>query len=178
MAEQNDTTDDTTENESFSAPDDNGPLADIDTARAEAADWRDKYLRKLAEFDNFRRRTRQESESIWQRATESTILGLLPVMDDFERMLESALDPDDFYRKGAEMIRDKMRAFFEANGVSKFDAKGKPFDPALHDAIMLQPVAGFPAGTILQVVTPGYMMGDHVLRHAQVIVSAELEESE
>jgi molecular chaperone GrpE len=178
MADLNDTTEDQNENEPLSAPEEMSPGADLDSVRAEAADWRDKYLRKLAEFDNFRRRTRQESEMLWQRATESVILGLLPVMDDFERMLESATDPEDFYRKGAEMIRDKMRAFFEANGVSKFDAKGKPFDPALHDAVMLQPVAGFPAGTILQVIAPGYMMGDRVLRHAQVIVSAEPEDSE
>jgi molecular chaperone GrpE len=152
-----------------------GRGADLESARAEAADWRDKYLRKLAEFDNYRRRTRLESESLWQRASESVILALLPVMDDFERMLASVTDPDDFYRKGAVMIRDKLQAVFEANGVSPFEALGKPFDPTEHDAVVMQPVSGFPPGTIMNVIKTGYKMGDRVIRHAQVVVSAEPE---
>jgi molecular chaperone GrpE len=183
MADRNDTTPASGDSEAplnseaadWSAPAE--PAGDLETARAEAQDWRDKFLRKLAEFDNFRKRTRQESESVWQRATESAVLGILPAMDDIERMLESTADPEDFYRKGAEMIAGKMRAWLEANGVTKFESKGAAFDPAQHDAIMLQPIAGFPAGTVLNVITPGYKMGDRVIRHAQVIVSAEPEDA-
>jgi molecular chaperone GrpE len=148
---------------------------ELERSRTEAAAWQDKYLRKLAEFDNARKRMRQESELLRQVVTESVLLPLLPVMDDFDRMLENPAENDDPFRRGAELIRDKLRAFLESYRVEKFECVGKPFDPELHDALMTRPTAGFPAGTVLHVITPGYRIGDRILRHAQVVVSAEPE---
>lgn len=152
--------------------------SELDQTRAQTAEWQDKYLRKLAEFDNFRKRTRQEQEMLRQFVAESVILGLLPVMDDFERMLFVPGDADDPLRKGVELIYGKLRAFFESYDVKKIECVGQVFNPDEHDALMTQPTPGFPAGTVLSVITPGYRMGDRVIRHAQVVVSSEPEPDE
>lgn len=152
--------------------------AELEQARAQAADWQDKYLRKLAEFDNFRKRTRQEQEMLRQMMVENVIAGLLPVMDDFDRMLAAPGNREDPLRKGAELIRDKLRAFFESYEVKKIECVGQVFNPDEHDALMTQPTPGFPAGTVLAVITPGYRMGERVIRHAQVVVSSEPEPEE
>ncbi|RPH93838.1 nucleotide exchange factor GrpE [candidate division KSB1 bacterium] len=140
------------------------------------AEWQDKYLRKLAEFDNFRKRTRQEQESLRQWVIESLLVNLLPVMDDFDRMLAMPANGDDAFRKGVEMIREKFRGFLESCDVKKFECVGQPFNPDEHDALMTRPTPDFPAHTVLDVITPGYRMGDRVIRHAQVVVSSEPEE--
>lgn len=148
---------------------------ELEAAKAEAADWRDKYLRKLAEFDNFRKRSRQELGSLRELVGEELLLSLLPVMDDFDRLMQNTVSTDEHHRRAVEMIYGKLKAFLESRGMAKFDAVGKPFDPALHDAMLTQPTPDFPAGTVLTVITPGYKMGERVIRHAQVIVSAEAE---
>jgi molecular chaperone GrpE len=150
------------------------PEAEIEALRAEAKEWRDKYLRQLADFDNYRKRMRQESDATREAVAESLIVSLLPVMDDFDRMLAGA-ESNDPMRKGVELIRDKLRAFLEMHGVAMMDARGKPFDPSQHDAIVLKPTGDFPTGIVLDVLRPGYRMKDKVIRHAQVIVSAEPE---
>jgi molecular chaperone GrpE len=152
--------------------------AEIEQARAQAAEWQDKYLRKLAEFDNFRKRTRQEQEMLRQMVVENVIAGLLPVMDDFDRMLDSPGDAEEPLRKGAGLVRDKLRAFLESYEVKKIECVGHIFNPDEHDALMTQPTPGFPAGTVLTVITPGYRMGERVIRHAQVVVSSEPEAEE
>lgn len=152
------------------------PAADeLDARRAEADEWRDKYLRKLAEFDNFRRRTRQESEMLREYVAESLIVELLPVLDDFDRTLSNMAGADDPFCKGVELIRGKLLSFFEAHNVSRIECRGKPFDPAEQDALLMRPAPDFPPGTVLDEITPGYRMGDRVIRHAQVVVSAEAE---
>jgi len=149
--------------------------AELEAAKAEAADWRDKYLRKVAEFDNFRKRSRQELGSLRDMVGEEVIASLLPVMDDFDRLMQNAVSSDDPYHRAAEMIYGKLQSFLEARGVTKFECVGKPFDPDLHNAMMMQPTADFPGGTVLAVMNPGYKMGERVIRHAQVIVSSEPE---
>lgn len=152
------------------------PGQDIERFRAEAAEWQDKYLRKLAEFDNYRKRTRQESEMLGQFIAESIMATLLPIMDDFDRVIAGISDAESPYRKGVEMIRDKLRAFFDARGVSKCECVGQPFDPEQHDALLTRSTRDFPPHTVLEVIRPGYRMGDRVIRHAQVIVSADMAE--
>jgi molecular chaperone GrpE len=150
--------------------------SELEIAKAEASDWRDKYLRKLAEFDNFRKRSRQELASLRDMAAEDIILSVLPIVDDFDRLLKSTdHSADDPYDRAVEMIYGKVKTFLDSRGVVKFECVGKPFDPALHDAMLMQPTPDFPAGTVLAVMTPGYKMGDRVIRHAQVIVSGEPE---
>jgi molecular chaperone GrpE len=163
---------------SISPDETTAPAADLqsecDRLRDDCAQWQDKYLRKLAEFDNYRKRTRQESEMLRQMVAESLLTSLLPIMDDFERMLNAPADSNDALRKGVELIRGKFWTFFEAQGVTKFAAPGEEFNPNLHDALLSQPTADFPPHTILNVVACGYKIGDRVLRHAHVIVSTEM----
>ena len=142
-----------------------------DTAKSETAEWRDKYLRLLADFDNFRKRVRQDSELQRNLITELLLASLLPIMDDLDRMMAAPADPNDTYRRGAELIRDKLRAYLQSQNVEKMVSQGRPFDPAEHDALLTRPTADFPAGTVLEVITPGYRIGERVLRHAQVVVS-------
>ncbi|HEY3294940.1 MAG TPA: nucleotide exchange factor GrpE [bacterium] len=151
---------------------DNG-AAELEVAKAEAADWRDKYLRKLAEFDNFRKRSRQELSSVRDLVGEELIVSLLPAIDDFDRLLQNPSISEEQYRRAVDMIYGKLRSYLDARGITKFECVGQPFDPALHDAMLMQPTPDFPAGTVLAVMTPGYKLGDRVIRHAQVIVSAE-----
>jgi molecular chaperone GrpE len=152
--------------------------AELEQLRAQAAEWQDKYLRKLAEFDNFRKRTRQEQEMLRQFVAEAVIAGLLPVMDDFERMLAVPNNTDDAFHKGVELIYGKLRAFLESYEVKKIECVGQSFNPNEHDALLTQPTPGFPAGTVMAVITSGYRMGERVIRHAQVVVSSEPEQDE
>ncbi len=145
-------------------------------ARAEAAEWRDKYVRNLAEFDNFRKRTRAELDGVRESVTEGVLLNLLTVYDDMNRMLEAPVTDETNSRRGMELIQQKFKTFLENRGIVKLECRGKEFNPNEHDAIMMQPRAGFPAGVVLEEVSPGYMLGERVIRHAQVIVSAEAEQ--
>jgi molecular chaperone GrpE len=166
-----------TTEENDQTPEDEGieKGTEAEVAKAEAADWRDKYLRKLAEFDNYRKRARQELASSRDYVTEDVIQSLLPVIDDFDRLMENAPVSDEQYHRAVEMIYGKLKAYLDSRGVKKFESMGKPFDPELHDAVLMQPTPDFPAGTVLAVITPGYRMGERVIRHAQVVVSAEPE---
>ena len=133
---------------------------DVRAAQAEAAEWRDKFVRQLAEFDNFRKRTRAELEGLREAASESLIAGLLPLYDDFERVRESAANADvATLRRGFELMHQKFQTFLDARGISRLECRGKEFDPNQHDAILMQPRDGFPAGVVLEEVTPGYKMG-------------------
>lgn len=147
---------------------------ELELARREAAEWRDKYVRTLAEFDNFRKRTRAELESVRESVAENVLLNLLTVYDDMNRMLETQAADESSSRRGMELIQQKFKSFLDARGITKLECRGQEFNPEQHDAILLQPKAGFPAGVILEEVTPGYKLGERVIRHAQVIVSAEM----
>jgi len=153
------------------------PQDELAQARAEAAEWRDKYVRKLAEFDNFRKRSRAELEGVRESVTEGVLLNLLTVYDDMNRMLEAPATDETNSRRGMELIQQKFKTFLENRGIAKLECRGKEFNPDEHDAIMMQPRAGFPAGVVLEEVTPGYRLGERVIRHAQVIVSADSEEN-
>ncbi len=151
------------------------PQDELAQARAEAAEWRDKYVRNLAEFDNFRKRTRAELEGVRESVAEGVLLNLLMVYDDMNRMLEAPVTDETNSRRGMELIQQKFKTFLENRGIAKLECRGKDFNPNEHDAIMMQPRTGFPAGVVLEEVSPGYKLGDRVIRHAQVIVSAEAE---
>ncbi len=146
---------------------------ELEQARAEAAEWRDKYVRNLAEFDNYRKRMRAELENLRESVTESVLLNLLAVYDDMNRMLEAPATDEGSLRRGTELIQQKFKNFLEARGITKIECRGKEFNPDEHDALMLQPKEGFPAGIVLEEMTSGYKLGERVIRHAQVIVSSD-----
>jgi len=130
----------------------------------------DKYLRLLAEYDNYRKRTVKEKAEIYSDATVSCILEMLPVIDNFERALETECS-DDNYRVGIEMIFNQLKSILEKMNVKEIEAFNKPFDPNLHNAIKRVDDDKFEENTICEVYQKGYMLKDKVIRYAMVVVA-------
>ena len=141
----------------------------------EAKQLRDQLLRKAAEFENYKRRTESEISGFLKYANEETISDLLPVLDDFNRVLSAWNDKHEVetFRKGAELIYDKFKKVLEKKGLKEMDTDGKPFDVNLHDALMLAENDNLEPNTIIETVEKGYYLKDKVLRHAKVIVSKQ-----
>ncbi len=139
-------------------------------------DAEDRLTRKVAEFENFRRRTALEKEKLMKYGSESFILDLLPVVDDLERAI-AHLSPEDTgdFSKGVVMIYDNMMKTLQRSGITKIEAVGQPFNFEFHSAVSKQPNSEVPPETVLQELVAGYMYNDKVLRHSQVIVSDEAE---
>ena len=136
-----------------------------------AANW-DKFLRERADLENYRRRTQKEKEEILKYGNESLISEILPAVDNMERALDH-LDPEnsDPVVVGVRMTLDMLTAALKKFGVSRIEAaKGGPFDPALHQA-MAQVESELPANTIAEVLQPGYLLNERLLRPAMVMVS-------
>ncbi len=138
----------------------------------------DELLRALAELQNVNRRRRQEAEAAIRFAAEPLIADLLPVLDDLERALRAVPDENDPLRAGVALVRDRLQRMLERAGVAPIRPQGEAFDPELHDAIAHLPVEGVAPGTVVEVAVPGYRYQDRVLRHAKVVVAAEVAPSE
>jgi molecular chaperone GrpE len=131
-----------------------------------------RYLRLAADFDNYRRRTRQEMEDIRKTAAEHLIGELLPVLDNFERALATArsIFPDNVVT-GIDMIQRQLWHVLTQSGVELIEAAGKPFDPAVHEAFEQVVTDDAPEGTIVEEVQKGYLLSGKVLRPALVKVA-------
>ena len=135
-------------------------------ARAQAADYEDRWKRSAAEFINYKRRTEQERTELVRYGNRDLILALLPVLDDLERALAHvpADEAESEWVKGVRLVERKFRTILERQGITPIEAVGQPFDPALHEA-----VAG--SGTVVtQEYQRGYRMHDRVLRPSMVVV--------
>ena len=139
----------------------------------ELADKNMSYLRLMADFDNFRKRSLNEKADIIKNAAEKVLGGLLPIVDDFERGLEATkatADADDL-RQGMELIYNKLINYLAANGVTPIESTGAPFDDKLHEAIATVPAqSDDQKGKVIDTTTKGYKLNDKVLRHAKVVV--------
>lgn len=135
--------------------------------------YKDLLLRKVAEFDNFKKRVESESNSVTRYAKADVLEELLPIVDDFERSLKLSEDrrESEAFVKGIDLIHQKLLKFLETQGVKQIDSLGKEFDVQYHDALLQIPRNDVPPHTVVEVVERGYMLGDRVLRHAKVIVS-------
>jgi len=145
--------------------------------REQVNNFKDKYLRKAAEFENYKRRMDSELSSFYKYASESIITELLPVLDDFDRVLNSwdkEHDADNF-KKGVDLIYEKLMKVLAKQGLKEMDSKGRKFDVNLHDALLQTPSEEAEPETVLDVVEKGYYLKDKVIRHAKVIVSSEPE---
>jgi molecular chaperone GrpE len=145
------------------------------TAVAEPCDTdlkdHDRYLRLLADFDNYRRRVERERASAAYIGKRSLILVLLEVLDDFERALLHIGDAPSALAGGLHAIHRKLAGLIEAEGVRLFDSLGKVFDPSLHEAVGSVSDGRYPSGVIVEEVRRGYRWGDELLRPAQVIIA-------
>ncbi|MCS6949349.1 MAG: nucleotide exchange factor GrpE [Armatimonadota bacterium] len=140
--------------------------------KQQLADKQDSLLRTLADFDNFRRRTRQEMEEIRRIALEEFLRGLLRVMDNFERALQSAEESQSFEKllEGVQLTYRQMQALLREAGVEPIEAVGKPFDPNFHEAVQRVESPEHPDETVLEEVERGYMIQSRVLRPSRVKV--------
>jgi molecular chaperone GrpE len=145
----------------------------------EAAELKDKFLRKVAEFENYKRRTENDQFNLIKYSAASFIVRLLPVIDDFERSLDHIEDAKDIdaIKEGLKLIYGKLKKALDEEGVKKIDAVGKPFDVEYHEAIMQRPDDSVEPHTVLNEVEKGYLYKDKVIRHSKVIVSEEPSEA-
>jgi molecular chaperone GrpE len=145
-------------------------IADLEQQVADANDAR---LRALAEFQNYRRRTDEERESLKGFLLTGVMESLLPIVDNFGRAVESmnASSDIDKLRDGISGIHRQLATLLEKNGVEQIEADGAAFDPNLHNAVMRVEDSGAPADTVVEVLQPGYKIGGRVLRPALVKVS-------
>jgi molecular chaperone GrpE len=141
---------------------------------------RDEYLDSLqrlkAEFDNFRKRTAREYESMSARANEALLRELLPILDDLERALEAAEQHEEAkLEEGVALVHRALADLLRRQGLQEIETDGR-FDPHVHEALLAQP-SDKEEGSVIQVTQKGYRLGDLVLRPARVIVSAGSEET-
>ena len=141
--------------------------------KAELDRVRDVYLRKLAEFDNFRKRVEREREDIRLAGVEEIVRDLLPVLDNFERALQHAEDDSGAFQQGVELIAKQLWDTLERRGVQEVNPVGKPFDPELHEAVQRVEDGQHSPGTVAWVMLKGYTMGDRLVRPAMVGVAVE-----
>jgi molecular chaperone GrpE len=138
-----------------------------------SAEWKDRYTRLYAEFDNYRKRTSREKADIIKTASADILKNLLPVIDDFERAIkanENAVDPEAL-KEGFNLIYTKFKNTLDAKGLKPMDSLGQPFDVEFHEAITNIPAPSDDLkGKVVDVVEKGYFIHDAVLRYAKVVV--------
>lgn len=138
----------------------------------------DRLLRRLAEFENYKKRNEAEKLSLLEYAGEKIILKIIPVYDDLNRSLVHFEDDKNIQavKDGLQLVIDKFTKIFEEIGIKKIESKGKEFDFNLHEALLQQPSADVPPNTVLEEVEPGYLYKEKVIKHAKVIVSQEVNQ--
>ena len=137
---------------------------------AELNETKDKLLRVMAEYDNFRKRSQKEKEMAYGDTKASTIAEFLPVYDNFIRAMSTDTTDLDSFKKGIEMIFNQYGETFKKLGVESFGEKGEEFDPNIHNAVMHGEDENLPENSISDVFSTGYKMGDRVIRPAIVKV--------
>ena len=146
---------------------------EIEDLKASLAKEKDDYIRLMAEFDNFRRRTSQEKLELVNVASEDTIKGLLPVLDDCERAMDvlSKSADSDAAKEGTELIFNKLMGYLKTKGLAVIEARDKTFDTDMHEAVAQFPVnEDEKKGTVYDVVQTGYTLNGKVIRFAKVVV--------
>ena len=144
--------------------------AKIKALEESAAADKDKYLRLLAEYDNFRKRSVKERLDASADATAKAALEVISVIDNFERAMAAECS-DESYKKGVEMIYGQFTEVIKRLGVEEIEALGKEFDPNLHNAVSQVEDESFGENTVSQVYQKGYKLGDKVIRCAMVVVA-------
>ena len=173
--EANETVSDETATAAESSGTETNEQSENEKLRAEAADWKDKYLRLYAEFENFRSRTSREKVALISTASEGLMKDLLPVLDDFERSLkamETAADVQSL-REGVDLVFHKFTGILQQKGLKAMESVGKPFDADFHEAITQFP-APDPSqkGLVIEEVEKGYSLHEKTIRFAKVVIGA------
>ena len=138
--------------------------------KEQLAQQEDKYLRLAAEYDNYRKRTTKEKESLWTEVKADTAAAFLPVYDNLERAMKQET-ADEAYKKGVEMTMNQLKEVFSKLGIEEIPALGEPFDPNLHNAVMHIDDENFGENTIAEVFQAGFRCGEKVIRFSMVKVA-------
>ena len=147
--------------------------AKLAKSEAEAADLKDRLLRQMAEFDNYRKRTMKEKAEIILNGSAGVVTDILPVIDDLERAIANSAKTEDLstLKEGIELIYNKLMHILEQKGLQKISPKNEPFDTDFHEAIAMIPAPSEDLkGKVLDCAIDGYKLNDKVLRHAKVAV--------
>ena len=147
------------------------PVDELSKARMEAADWKDKYMRLYAEFDNFRKRSMKEKSEILSTASGELMKELLVVVDDFDRAVQANATATDIeaVREGFILIHQKLYRKLESKGLKPIEAKGQPFDTDFHEAITQIPMPEM-AGKVVDELEKGYTLNEKVIRYSKVVI--------
>lgn len=150
-----------------------GPEEEMNKAKQETGEWKDKYQRLYAEFDNFRKRTQKEKLNLIGSASQDLMTALLPVLDDFRRSGEVMEKTDNLasVKDGVKIVANNFSRILEKKGLKPLEsAKGDRFNSEIHEAITTIPAGEEHEGKIYDVVEPGYKLNDKVIRYAKVVV--------
>ena len=142
---------------------------ELEEVKGKLAELEDRYLRTLAEYDNFKKRSAKEKEDLYFASKADVIKKLLPVFDNLDRA-QSSPDGED-YRKGVEMILGQFSDVLTSMELESIAKEGDPFDPNFHEAVFREDKEGVPENTVTEVLQKGYAVGEKVIRHAMVKVS-------
>lgn len=150
---------------------------EIEAVLKEKEELFSRYLRLQADFENHKRRTRQEMLQLTQNASEELVRKLLPVLDNLERALGAALreDPSSALAQGVEKVVKQWQDILAREGVEPIPAMGEPFDPTRHEAVMQEPADGLPDNTVIEELQKGYMFNARVIRPSLVKVAKNQE---
>ena len=143
----------------------------MELAVKQLASVKDQYTRLGAEYDNYRKRTTKEKDNIYQDAKADTIKAFLAVYDNLERAAAAEGGEDSPHKKGLEMIFAQFKDILAKQGVTEIEAKGQPFDPEKHNAVMHIDDENYGENEVAQVFQAGFAMGDKIIRHAIVQVA-------
>lgn len=143
----------------------------LEAAKKEVEQYKDKYLRAVAEFDNYRKRTLKEKAELLLNGSEKTVCAFLPILDDFERAIADKTEDVNAIKEGMQIIFNKFNKTLESLGVKKIETEGKDFDVDFHEAVAMVPgMSDDKKGKVIDCVQTGYQLNDKVIRHAKVAV--------
>ena len=169
-----DNTEDTSANTDNSAEEKTTELTveeQLEAAKKEVEQYKDKYLRAVAEFDNYRKRTLKEKAELLLNGSEKAVCAFLPILDDFERAIADKTEDVNAIKEGVQIIFNKFNKTLESLGVRKIETEGKDFDVDFHEAVaMVQGMGDDKKGKVIDCVQTGYQLNDKVIRHAKVAV--------
>ncbi|MCQ2194835.1 MAG: nucleotide exchange factor GrpE [Paludibacteraceae bacterium] len=151
----------------------NEPVDPVEELTVKCQKLHDEYMRLYADFDNYRKRTMKEKSELIKTASEGVLVDVLPLVDDFERAIQSMDNTDsvDAVKEGVSLIYNKLLSFLSAKGVKEIEAVGLPFDTEFHDAITTIPAPSEDMkGKIIDCTQKGYTLYDKVIRYSKVVI--------
>ena len=146
---------------------------ELEETKTQMAELKDKYIRLMAEFDNYKKRTIKEKMDLMRTAAQDTMSALLPVLDDFDRAKKNAEDETSAepFSEGVMLVYNKLHGVLKAKGLEVMETDGLPFDPELHEAITEIPAPSDDMkGKVFDTIEKGYVLKDKIIRHAKVVV--------